>query len=237
MTIWYSVVFSLDNSKHYVYMLMMLVASMVKTKSLQEKDTFYVLCDRKTSFLINSVPNLIKHITLIIKDDPKSVLEGCKWRYELHKHVNVFDKTCCYIDVDMLCIKTTHIADLEENQIVVFPEGDSKDSNYSGDMPIKTPIGFTSGFFAYRVGFDVLAILEDISYKIEQNYNRPQPYYTLDQPYFNKALEDKQILLFPSNIISFNGNNNMPEAHFINFCGDPGDGNTHLLKMINAIIW
>lgn len=234
--IWYSVVFSLNDSKTYVYMLMMLVASMVRTKSLQEKDTYYVICDEEVASFIKNIPLLTKNVTLIEKPRPKSLLEGCSWRYQLHKHVDVFDKTCCYLDVDMLCIKTTHIAELQENQMIVYAEGKSDDSNFCGDMVLKSQLGFTSGFFAYRIGFDVLSVLEEISHKIEQNIDK-KPYYTLDQPYFNKALEDKNILLlFPEHVVSFNGHNNLPQAHLINFCGEPGNGDFHFMKMLQMVL-
>lgn len=232
--IWYSCIFNLTDSKDYLYMLMILVSSMLRTKSLQEKDTYYLVCDPETASLVKTSP-LLKRLTLIEREKPKSVLEGCKWRYELHKHADVFDKTCCYLDVDMICIKTTHLAELQENQMIVYPEGKSTDSNYCGDMFLKCPVGFTSAFFAYKVGFDVLAILEDISYKIEQGHERV--YYTLDQPYFNKALEDKtNLLTFPNHLLSFNGHTNMPEAHFINCCGEPGNGAFHFVKMLNMIL-
>lgn len=239
--IFHSCVFSLGDAKEncYVYMLMMLLQSLLKTKTLQATDTYVIMVDLKTWSVLQTI-GLFKqpNIDLIIMPTPETILEGMTWRYRLHRQMDILDKTVCYIDVDMLCVRNmkVELPDTTIDMLLVFPEGKPDDSNYAGNMSLTTPYGVSSGFFIYKCGPNVLQFLEEVYYNIRTGL---VDYYTLDQPHFNKALQDKPFGHYMSHkTLSFNGHNIDPADPpvFINCCGDPGSGHFHLVKMLQFFI-
>lgn len=229
--IFYSCVFSLGDAKknEYIYMLMMLYSSLKKTKTLVSEDLFYLMADAQTAEVVREVPEL-SNIIILILDKPQTILEGMSWRYQLHHYVQIKHQDCCYLDVDMLCIKQFKLQIPLTNSILVYPEGSSSDNNYSGNLkPLKGILGYSSTIFAYNLGENIVHLFERIIYDIKY---KPENHYTLDQPYFNHALQaiDALIARFPQTLLSFNGHNNLDEACFINYAGCPGDGAFHFLK-------
>ena len=218
---------------------MMLLQSLLKTKTLQATDTYVIMVDLETWQVLHTI-SLFKqpNIDLIIMPTPKTILEGMTWRYRLHRQMDILGKTVCYMDVDMLCVRNMKIElpDVKD-MLLVFPEGKPDDSNYTGNtIPLTRPYGVSSGFFIYKCGPKVLQCMEEVYYKIR---TQTTEYYTLDQPHFNKALEDKLFFHYLSHkTLSFNGHNIDPADPpvFINCCGDPGSGHFHLLKMLQFFI-
>ena len=218
---------------------MMLLQSLLKTKTLQATDTYVIMVDLKTWEVLQTI-GLFKqpNIDLIIMPTPETILEGMTWRYRLHRQMDILDKAVCYMDVDMLCVRNMKI-ELPDvaNALLVFPEGKPDDSNYmTFQTPLKTAFGVSSGFFVYKCGPKVLQFLEEVYYNIRTGL---VPYYTIDQPHFNKALEDKDFFHYMNpKAVSYNGHNIDPSDPpvFINCCGDPGSGHFHLVKMLQFFI-
>lgn len=236
--IFYSCVFSLEGSTDisYIHMLMILYKSLVFTKSLTDKDIYYVMADKETIKLIAEI-ELLKQIVLIPMPTPKTVMEGMCWRYQLHRQMDILGKTVCYMDVDMLNIRpfNFNFTDDKDDDMLVYPEGANDDRNYSfTGSPLAIPYGVTSGFFACKYGPKVLQFMEEVYYNIKRASVK---HYTLDQVHFNKAIEGKDFISYmPDNIVSFNGNNNKDTAVFINCCGEPGNGTIHLTKMLQFVL-
>ena len=232
--LFYSCIFTTADNKpnEYMYMSMILYASLVKSKSLTANDSYCILCDTDSATILKNIPILNK-IQLLVLPKPKTILEGMLWRYQLYKYMDITNKDCMYLDVDMICIKETHF-NIHPDSFLVFPEGSPTDSNYCGDMALTMPYGCTSGFFGYNCGHSVIHTFERILNSV--NVSEPKKYYTLDQPYFNKALEGKTVYTMPEYILSFNGHTNRATAHFINCCGDPGDGPLHFTKMLQILL-
>lgn len=230
----------MDNAKEncYVYMLMMLLQTLLKTKTLQATDTYVIMVDHETWSVLQTI-GLFKqpNIELIIMPKPTTILEGMSWRYRLHRQMDILGQTVCYMDVDMLCSRNMKVSIPDvEDMLLVFPEGKPDDSNYAGDMSLTIPYGVSSGFFIYKCGPKVLQCMEEVYYKIR---TAETVYYTLDQPHFNKTLEDKPFCHYMSNkTLAFNGHNIDPADPpvFINCCGDPGSGHFHLVKMLQFFI-
>lgn len=231
--IFYSCIFTIDNKPNeYVYMFMILYSSLIKNKSLTNEDSYYILCDKDSAKLLSDIP-MLQNVRLVTLPKPASLLEGMLWKYQLYKYVDIVDKDCFYIDVDMICIKETHFK-LHSDKFYVYPEGKPNDSNYCGDMVLKMPYGYTAGFFGYNCGPSVVQTFESLL--ASADLSQPKKYYTLEQPYFNKALDDKTVTIMPPYVLSFNGLTNKGTAHFINCCGDPGDGPLHFTKMLQYIV-
>ena len=235
MTNFYSVVFSLFRAKRneYVYCAMILLSSLIKTGTLGPTDKFYLMVDSGTADVIKQIP-LFSRAELIIVPTPSTIQNGMLIRYTLHKYIDIVNKDCIYIDSDMICIKKSMFT-LSANRIMVYPEGNSNDSNYCGDKMLKCSYGFTSGFFAFNGVTTVFDFFDTLVDTIQSSNTR---YYTLDQPYFNFHIEKHPNLIemMPGTIVSFNGHTNVDSAHFINCCGDPGAGDFHLQKMLGFIL-
>ena len=217
-------------------MLMMLLHSLIRTKTLKDDDTYVIMTDKETKKILDTIAIFKRpNVKFIEVDSPKTMLEGMSLRYQLHRYTDVIGKTICYMDVDMLCVRemTIEIPDDVKDALLVFPEGKNDDSNYAmADSPLTIPYGASSGFFIYKCGYKVLQFMEEVYHNIR---TKPEAYYTLDQPYFNKALEGKDFCNYINkNTLSFNGHNIDPADPpiFINCCGDPGSGHFHLLKML-----
>jgi len=235
MTLFYSVIFSLNDAKknEYIYCAMIMLSSLIKSGTLGPDDTFYLMVDFDTAQVIKKIP-LFSKAELIIVPKPESISDGMTIRYTLHKHINITGKDCVYIDCDMICIKKT-LFKIASNTIMVYPEGNSTDTNYCGDRMLKCSYGFTSGFFAFNAVSTVFHFFDSLVDTIKSS---DRSYYSLDQPYFNFHLETFSYLIqkMAPNIVSFNGHNNQQTAHFINCCGDPGDGPFHFQKMLSMIL-
>lgn len=240
--IFHSILFSVNSAKEncYVYMLMMLLHSLLKTKSLQDTDTYVIMVNADVSNLLQSIELFRRpNIKIIVMPDPKTLIDGMAWRYQLHRMMDIIGQTVCYLDVDMLCVRPmkVDIPDDVEGAILVCPEGANDDTNYSAsEHPLRLPCGVTSGFFIYKCNHLVLQLMEETYYNIRTHSVQ---YYTLDQPHFNKALQDKPFVNYMNpKTLSFNGHNIDPSDPpvFINCCGDPGSGHFHLLKMLQFFI-
>lgn len=217
---------------------MMLLQSLLKTKTLQATDTYVIMVDLKTWSVLQTI-GLFKqpNIDLIIMPTPKTILEGMNWRYRLHRQMDILDKAVCYMDVDMLCVRNmkVELPDVAD-ALLVLPEGKPDDPNYAGNMSLTKPYGVSSGFFVYKCGPNVLQFLEEVYYTIRTGL---VDYYTLDQPHFNKALQDKPFCHYMNpKAVSYNGHDIDPSDPpvFINCCGDPGSGHFHLVKMLQFFI-
>jgi len=235
MTIFYSVLFSLGDPKknEYVYCCMIMLASLIKTGTLGPQDKFYLMVDFETAQVINRIPLFLK-AELIFVPKPKTLIEGMSHRYTLHKYKDIKNQDCVYLDSDMICVKKSSFT-IASNHLMVFPEGSADDTNYCGGRTLKNLYGFTSGFFAFNA---VSTIFDFFDTLVETLTFSKELYYTLDQPYFNYHLEmfPQLIEIMPHNIVSFNGHTHKESAHFINCCGDPGDGAFHFQKMLSLIL-
>ena len=239
--LFHSIIFSMNDPKEncYVYMLMMLLQSLLKTKTLQDTDVYFIMVDPETQQLLETIAIFNKpNIKFISMPKPTTILEGMAWRYQLHRQKDIIGQTVVYMDIDMLCVQNmkVDIPDTTIDMLIVFPEGKSDDSNYAGAADLQIPYGVSSGFFVYKCGYSVVQFMEEVYHKIR---NDPVQYYTLDQPHFNKTIENKNFVSYMKpNTLSFNGHNiDLADPPvFINCCGDPGSGHFHLLKMLQFFI-
>ena len=115
-------------------------------------------------------------------------------------------------------------------KFAVYPEGDKTDSNYCPPgQVLDIPFGVSAGFFGYNVGKDVRKVFADVLDMIK--YYKGS-LYTIEQPFFNKCLTPKMCGALERPVVSFNGNNHLDKAFWLNLAGDPGDGNFHFVKQL-----
>ena len=236
--IFHSLCFSLaaPEKNEYVYMLLLLIQSLLKTKTFVPKeDTYYVMADKETAAILKQIPQS-QFLYLIEIPRPRDVYEGMTYKYKLFDFVETRDEVVMYLDVDLLAVKQSRFV-IPPDKLYICAEGSKSDTNYSGDDSTTLPFnaGYTAGFFMYRWGPRVSKTFTEI---LERMANCSTRFYTLDQPHFNRALgtETGVIGFFPATLLSFNGHNNQQAAHFINLAGEPGDGPFHFRKALSMYL-
>jgi hypothetical protein len=229
--LYYSVVFSLKDAKTnpYLWMYCLLLKSMMQTKTITETDTCYVLADSETKkYLEKYIGVYIQQVEFLEIPTPKTLLEGMLWKYKLHTFLDISNKDCMYLDVDMLSIRTFS-PPIPKDTLSVYPEGYVTNPDYCGSWKLNAPCGFSAAFFGYNFGPRVKAFFEKILQLAETT---TETFYTLEQPFFNKALENAPYVIFSNEIISPNAHGNMDTCHFINYAGVPGDAYVHWEKAL-----
>jgi hypothetical protein len=226
--IFYSILFSLGKPQEnqYIYMLMLLYKSLVRTGSIGPQDKFFVVADEPTIEYARTFHSLAS-VLWVPAPAVKTLKDGMLYKYLFRPKV---DEVVVYLDCDFLAKKKVSF-DLKPDTLAVLPEGPSTDTNYCGDAPLASKAGVSAGFFVFRHGPRCKQILDDIAKavaKCDKNF------YTLDQPHFNHALQGKEnVAVINPTAVSFNGHGNLGAATLINCAGIPGDGEFHFKKMMD----
>ena len=236
--IFHSIVFSLGDPQknEYLYMLALLIQSLKKTGTyIPSEDKYYVMADAATIPLLKEMIQL-QSVEILEIPKPADVYDGMQYKYRLFDYAPVSDDNVMYIDVDMICLRPSRHT-IGADRLYVFPEGSKHDDNYRGDSDYLLPFGagFTAGFFMYRWGQRVEATFDSILRNMAGTKVR---FYTLDQPWFNRALDYATgcVGFLPGTFISFNGHNNRGVASFLNLAGIPGDGPFHFRKALSLYL-
>jgi len=222
----------------YMYMLMLLIDSL-KTHVYKPEDKHIVLISRSLSKVLENMYFFgDDRYHIIVIPDPIDIYDGMRYKYKLEEYFDCNDKQFMYIDCDMLCVRP-FVPEIPDSSFILFPEGTLVNRSYSGSEEFikventDAQPGFTAGFFGYKYSKSVSNTFKDI---LESMNSTTERFYTLDQPHFNKILYHSSIdlvLLDPS-FISFNINNFINTCCFVNFCGEPGNGELHFSKMFDV---
>jgi hypothetical protein len=157
-----------------------------------------------------------------------------------------------YLDVDIIVLKPL-IGLIEDTSKGIYIDNENTDEIYlehygyldafndeEKDLIKKSDIklGVSSGKFIIKDKVVRDALFQEIHTFIEKNPNTK--YYTLEQPIFNRAIRylgpERNIGFINNKYISTNFHNMSDNIILIDLCGEPGNGRTHLCKMINGIL-
>lgn len=217
----------------YVDMFWMMFRSLCTTGTFDPiADRFYVMADDDTWAAIQSKwlfdTPFMHHISV---PRPTTLLEGIARRYEFLRLAPIHgDPIGLYLDVDIICRRKFRPL-FSPDTIAVLPEGGATDPNYCGEggwARLDHP-GFSAGFWAFRVGPSVRALMDEIAASVRRE---PGAFYTCEQPHFNAAITKKtRAVMFDRSVVSFNGHGMTADTYFINFAGCPGDADFHYQKM------
>lgn len=234
--LFYSVVYSLsDEANEYCNMFMLLVKSLLKTNSFDlKRDTYYLIADLDSAKKIQKLNGILPIKCAIVKK-PTTHLEGMSYKYRLNEFFDIEDKDCMYLDVDMLFFKQLYMFP-SKDKIVAYQEGRPDDTNYCGDKKLDLTLGCSAGIFAFNFGVNVKSFFLDILRQIKEAEEKNEKFYTVEQVYFNRALQKYKPIYMDTTLISFNGNTNKNSARIINLAGDPGDGSLHYDKMLRTFL-
>jgi len=226
----YSVIFG---DVRYVYMAMIMLKSLQSVAS--EGHILLVSSD-----LIDIVQTLNffgdPRFRVLVVPPPRDVYDGMRYKYLLPALFDCTGRDFTYIDCDMLCVRP-YTMPVPPDSFMVYNEGLIKNTDYSGSDDFMTVSpgqkGLTAGFFMFNYGPRVAATFRRILASMDECDAR---FYTLDQPHFNKALysEGTQIHFLPDDFISYNMHSHLDTCSFVNFCGDPGNGDAHFRKMFDV---
>jgi hypothetical protein len=154
-----------------------------------------------------------------------------------------------YCDIDILILQSLHtLTDtMIHNTIYVHSENpDIRNPDYGAsfskeelDALPKHTQGLSSGkFFIFGKGL-YSDLMDSVNYIC---YKNTQSLYTVDQPFYNKAVYTLEKSWYDINTelldnrVSFNGANVTDKTVFLDLAGIPGDGELHLHKIMRMYI-
>ena len=229
----------------YINIFYIWLAKVIQSGGLTSRDSLYIIMDQRTieyhttndtvlSVLFDYLPCPFSIVSI---NPPQTQLEGM-----MNKYINIVynEDVYIYCDIDILISNTfqTMISDMKDNTIYVCKEGLLLDKNYSEGFTYETPglPGFSAGKFVI-LGKE----LRDLLFKkINDLCDYSTNFYTLEQPYFNRAIYihpiDNINTSYLGQFVSFNGDMyEKTRTIFNDVAGEPGDGKKHLDKMIQTI--
>ena len=224
----YSVIFG---DIRYVYMAMMMLKSL---ESVPTEGHILIVSQALVSVIESLNFFGDPRFRIIVVPAPRDGYDGMRYRYILPEIFDCTGKDFTYIDCDMLFVRDYTII-IPTDSFLVYNEGMIENTDYSGSDTFMTispgQKGLTSGFFMFNYGSKVAATFQ----RILASMDCTARFYTLDQPHFNKALysDDVQIEFLPDTFLCDNMHSALDTCKFVNFCGDPGNGEAHFRKMFD----
>ena len=240
------------NENKYVSIFVMWLSAAFQYGGLCASDQIYLTIDANTFEYLKTYTafcglmnmNRTCPVQLSLYPSPSTLREGMAMRYKKLKYTQ---DVYMYCDIDILIIKPLRplYESLPANTIGVHAEGLLSDDNYGAALsaeekamiPAVFP-GFSSGKFIVR-GKELYDQLMDIILMLHAHH--VSSYYTIDQPYFNKAVyilvkDPNQLSVIPPTSISPNGHFFSEECILLDSMGIPGDGEVHYHKMLGYYI-
>ena len=146
----YTILFTLEDKpvhkNQYIQMFLIWFSYVIKSKSLNENDTLWIIGDRYTlNYLKHETPfeNIGKLLSctysLIEAEQPKTLMEGCMLKYNQLVRSEIilchnYD-ILVYTDIDVIINKTFKTLVMEPNSIIVHEENDFNYDYFSEGIP------------------------------------------------------------------------------------------------------
>jgi hypothetical protein len=226
------------------------LAKVIQLGGLRETDLLQVIMDSRTCEYLEQTDTIMGLLldklpcsfTLVSVEPPANSLEGMMNKYAFTEYTQ---DVYIYCDIDILISNPFHmmVEQLEEDTMYFCNEGVLSDLNYGDGFSeskdiLKNMAGFSAGKFVI-----LGKALRDSFFKtIHDMCDYSTKFYTVEQPYFNKA-----IYLIPrdkvnvntaalTEYVAFNGNGyNKEKTIFNDMAGNVGDGKAHASKIMNAL--
>ena len=249
----YTILYTLEDKKPeenaYVQMFLLWFAQMAK---IGVASTICLLVDSATFEYLNDTSyTLISerircNLSVTEFPPPKTHLDGMKMKYT---EFDYDEDYLMYMDIDILALKPL-VGLLGEGgddvDIYLDQEGGIEEHGYLDALTDSeraivlgsgVRLGFSAGKFIIRnkeKGREFFRVIR------EHILDNPETtYYSVEQPVFNRTIFCMGSFLnmhkIDGNLISTNFQNYTEETILLDFCGDPGNGQLHLNKMINGI--
>ena len=228
----------------YITIFLIWLSNLIKNGGLKKDDILHMYIDKRTvQYLFNDSifgrlihkANFQTQIFGILP--PKTHLEGMMWKYNSSEYTQ---DIYMYCDIDILIVNPLcGLYDtMKPNTIRICIEGLVSNPDYGADIPsgelAEGIHGFSAGKFIIR-GKDS----RDTLFKMINDFcNYEKNYYTIEQPFFNRAILnmtniDVDVLVSPKVIV----NSDVYDKHstiLFDCAGEPGNGECHYSKIIDA---
>jgi hypothetical protein len=251
----YTVLFTLVGKdpaeNRYVEMFYIWLTHILKNAGLVAGDKICVLIDKPTIDFLN-VENNIGFILSTCRisiefwliNQPNTPSEGMVQKYNIEDVPAIVSDCSLYLDLDIV-IKAplTPVRELIPDTLAVVMEGNIYNDDYGGKVLPREPEkegypGFSAALFAFSVGETVREFMRCVK---GDCLAQDPPFYTVEQPFFNKYLyqlfidRERPFFMIPKKYVSNNDMAPSDSVVFVNYCGDPGNGPMHVVKMIMAM--
>ena len=230
----------------YVDMFFIWITYLARNARLEQSDKIAVLIDDPTCKYLESMEGfqalsskLPFSILFSTIPQPDTITKGILTRFNYSN--KMFNQTIhLFLDLDVLVVRPIRylFEQLPENTIILFPEGIMSEKNYGGHFIQDDSMnGFSAGYFAFTKGEDIANLFTSIQDDCLKN--EKDPFYTIDQPFFNlhiyKRIKENignfNIFTLPKQYLETNSATIRKETLFMNYCGDVGIGSSHLQKL------
>lgn len=248
----YTVLFTLlgkdPAENRYVEMFYVWVSHLIKNAGLDEKDKICVLIDKPTLDFMNNerhLGNILKKCRGVteywIVPQPIKISQGMALRYSIDEYPTLCSECSLYIDIDVLVVAPLKaVREVCNDTIMAIVEGFKDNEDYGGKVLPKDEAaegypGFTSAIFAFSAGEYVKQFMRNVKGGC---LAQDPPFYTVDQPFFNKYVyedfvyKNKELFILPREYVEVNTMEPSASAVFVNYSGDPGNGQKHVAKLI-----
>jgi len=251
----YTVLFTLvgkdpaDN--RYVEMLYIWLTHILKNAGLGVGDKICVLIDKPTidflngDFNIGFILNTCRvPIEFWLINQPHTPSEGMVQKYNIEDVPAIVSNCSLYLDLDIVVkAPLTLVCELIPDTLAVVVEGDIYNDDYGGKvLPREREKegypGFSAALFVFSIGETVREFMRCVKGGC---LAQDPPFYTVEQPFFNKYLYElfinleRPFFMIPKKYVSNNDMTPSDSVVFVNYCGDPGNGPRHIVKMIMSM--
>jgi hypothetical protein len=251
----YTVLFTLVGKdpaeNRYVEVFYIWLSHVLKNGGLGTGDKICVLIDKPTIDFLNADFNIgfILSASRIpiefwLIHQPNTPSEGMVQKYNIEDVPAIVSDCSLYLDLDIV-IKAplTPVRKLIPDTLAVVVEGNIYNDDYGGKLLPREPEkegypGFSAALFAFSVGETVREFMRCVKGGC---LAQDPPFYTVEQPFFNKYLYElfinleRPFFMIPKKYVSNNDMTPSDSVVFVNYCGDPGNGPRHIVKMIMAM--
>jgi hypothetical protein len=251
----YTVLFTLVGKdpaeNRYVEMFYIWLTYLIKNGDLGPTDKICIILDKCTVDFINS-EFILKHILNLCNipiefwliPQPRTLSEGMVHKYSLEEIPAIVSECSLYIDLDITVVSSLRpMREVIPDTIAVVIEGNLNNDDYGGQLITREKReegypGFSAAIFAFSSGKYVKNFMRRVK---GDCLAQDPPFYTVEQPFFNKYLYemfingDRNFFILPEKYVAINDITPSDSVVFVNYCGDPGNGPRHIVKMIMAM--
>ena len=221
---------------------------LLKNGGLGPTDKISIILDKPTIDFINS-EFILKHILNLCKvpidfwliPQPRTLSEGMVHKYSLEEIPAIVSECSLYIDLDITVVSSLRpMREVIPDTIAVVIEGNLNNDDYGGKLIQREERkegypGFSAAIFVFSAGEYVKNFMRRVK---GDCLAQDPPFYTVEQPFFNKYLYemfingDRNFYILPEKYVATNDITRSDSVIFVNYCGDPGNGSKHICKMI-----
>jgi len=216
----------------YCRMLLYWLLYITRNAGLSVADQVVVVVDSVTAEHLKSMlgefARALPRVTMLVAPQPKTMKEGMMLKYTFFEYSQ---DILLYMDIDTFVLRP--LRGFQRDKLTLHIEGEWSHPNYGSG-------GAGAGFSAGKWACGSRGIRDRLFSEVHRLAGRDTvAHYTVEQPYFNKAVRelesvwDTRLLAHP--VVCGNLNGFQAEhCMILDLCGEPGDGVVHENKIVTV---